>query len=89
MRSPRLRHQLKAYLTQQGATQVGLLEFWIAAQELRRLDRKRALTSAAQIFYRYFHGPNPIMKLEKVWSINSSNLSSSHNFLSYIFLEPH
>uniref|UniRef100_A0A0P4YXH5 Sorting nexin-25 n=1 Tax=Daphnia magna TaxID=35525 RepID=A0A0P4YXH5_9CRUS len=65
MRNNNLRRQLELYLIQQGETQVGLLKFWLATQELRRLDRKAALTSAAHMFYTYFNGSNQIIKLEK------------------------
>lgn len=46
--------------------QLGLLKFWVATQELRRLDRKSVLASAAQIFYAYFHGSNQLIKIDKV-----------------------
>ncbi len=50
-----------------GVAQVGLLKFWLAAQELRRpVDRKTALAVAGQAFYSFFHGANPIMKVDKV-----------------------
>jgi len=66
MRNPQLRQQLESYLEQQGESQLGLLKFWMATQELRRLDRKSVLSSAAQLFYTYFHGSNQLIKIDKV-----------------------
>ena len=66
MRNYNLRHELEVYLTQQGECQVKLLRFWLAAQDLRKMDRKLALAPAAQLFYNYFHGASPIVKLDKV-----------------------
>lgn len=66
MRNNNLRRQLELYLLQQGESQVGLLKFWLATQELRRLEKKTALASAAGMFYKYFNGTNQIIKLDKV-----------------------
>ena len=66
MRNNSLRRQLELHLMQQGESQVGLLKFWLATQELRRHDRKTALASAAGMFYKYFNGNNQIIKLDKV-----------------------
>ena len=66
MRNHSLRHQLELFLGQQGEAQVGLLKFWTATQELRRLERKAALALAGQLFYKYFQCSNPIMKVDKV-----------------------
>lgn len=52
------------------------MKFWLATQELRRLDRKAALASAAHMFYTYFNGSSQIIKLEKVEF-------SFHNFFSF------
>lgn len=66
MRNQSLRQQLELYLVQQGDAQLGLLKFWVATQELRRLDRKAALASAAHLFYTYMNGKDQIIKLDKV-----------------------
>jgi len=47
-------------------TQLGLLKFWVATNELRSKDRKAALASAAHLFYTYMNGKDQIIKLDKV-----------------------
>jgi len=65
--------------------QLGLLRFWVATQELRRLDRKSVLASAAQIFYTYFYGSNQLIKIDKVSVTNGLEPSASLRIASILF----